>query len=161
MFLTTAAWSGLQYPSATPRTGFFPKRLPWKQRCTKLLLRPEPYKNIRRHIITYSASPEPAGSASAPSEAVLDLARRYYTLQHPALVNKRYSTAIKEFTAAAVLAYECGHNEADVAEQLGALEGEELGGMKGFDPSECCLLVCLVWITLQQLGAAGVRRWAA
>ncbi|PNH06887.1 hypothetical protein TSOC_006682, partial [Tetrabaena socialis] len=78
---------------------------------------------------------------------------------NPALANTLYSKAMEDFTASAVLAYECGHHELDVGEQLGRLPREELQRLEGFDPAECVALVCLVWITLM-LSPPSVKRWA-
>ncbi|KXZ42760.1 hypothetical protein GPECTOR_120g427 [Gonium pectorale] len=111
-------------------------------------------------MVPQSASDSAANpQARRPSDIVLSLARRYYVVQNPALANQLYSKAVQEFTESAVLAYECGHNEQDVDEQLGLLPEEELRRLKGFDAAECLALVCLVWITLM-LSPRTVRRWA-
>ncbi|GLI61152.1 hypothetical protein VaNZ11_003436, partial [Volvox africanus] len=131
----------------------------------------------RRSVATLASSSEssPGHARPEPSEVVRNLARRYYIVQNPALANQLYSKAVQEFTEIAVLAYECGHNEADVDEQLGQLSEDDLRQFKGtppitcpsarpgprqdFDAAECLAMVCLVWITLM-LSPQSVKRWA-
>ncbi|KAG2423223.1 hypothetical protein HXX76_015480 [Chlamydomonas incerta] len=120
-------------------------------------------------------SPSPSSSSSSPSasspsgpptspssydEAVLELARSYDRVQNPALSNVRYSIAVTDFTERAVLAYECGYTEADVAAALGRLAAAgRLAGLQGFDAAECVSLVAVVWVTLA-LSPMSVKRWA-
>lgn len=106
-----------------------------------------------------SGSQAPAPAARETAGTAADLARCYYTMQHPALANTRYSKALEDFTQSAVLAYECGHAEGDLDEQLGRLPPEDLSRMKDFNPAECLAMVCLVWVTLT-LAPRTVRRWA-
>ncbi|GIL81619.1 hypothetical protein Vretifemale_10630 [Volvox reticuliferus] len=115
----------------------------------------------RRSVATLANSPEssPENARPGPSEVVRNLARRYYIVQNPALANQLYSKAVQEFTESAVLAYECGHNEADVDEQLGQLSEDDLRQLKDFDAAECLAMVCLVWITLM-LSPQSLKRWA-
>ncbi|GIL58474.1 hypothetical protein Vafri_13602 [Volvox africanus] len=115
----------------------------------------------RRSVATLASSSEssPGDARPEPSDVVRNLARRYYIVQNPALANQLYSKAVQEFTESAVLAYECGHNEADVDEQLGQLSEDDLRQLKDFDAAECLAMVCLVWITLM-LSPQSVKRWA-
>ncbi|GLC65370.1 hypothetical protein PLESTF_000285900 [Pleodorina starrii] len=116
----------------------------------------------RRSVATSASPGVDPGSGSAvpgPSEVIRKLARQYYFVQNPALANQLYSKAVEEFTESAVIAYECGHNEQDVDEQLGQLSEDDLKQLKGFDADECLAMVCLVWITLM-LSPRSVKRWA-
>ncbi|PNW87549.1 hypothetical protein CHLRE_02g141850v5 [Chlamydomonas reinhardtii] len=104
-------------------------------------------------------SPAPSTSSSY-DEAVLELARSYQRVQHPALSNVRYSIAVADFIEQAVLAYECGYAEPDVAAALGRLAAEgRLAGLQDFDAAECVSLVAVVWVTLA-LSPMTVKRWA-
>ncbi|KAG2427709.1 hypothetical protein HYH02_014540 [Chlamydomonas schloesseri] len=111
---------------------------------------------------------DPTSQPSAPStpppgsydEVVLELARSYDRVQNPALSNVRYSIAVTDFIERAVLAYECGYAEADVAAALGRLAAAgQLAGLQGFDAGECVSLVAVVWVTLA-LSPLSVKRWA-
>ena len=44
--------------------------------------------------------------------------RFYFQVQAPALAGRPYSGAMTDFTDRAILAYECGYNEADLAVQM-------------------------------------------
>ncbi|GAX78315.1 hypothetical protein CEUSTIGMA_g5757.t1 [Chlamydomonas eustigma] len=96
-----------------------------------------------------------------------DLVRLYFQMQCPALANKLYSDAIKDFTQQAILAYECGCNEADLCEQLQQSALTDKCGLshqrpaQAIDMGQCLIAITLVWLTLMISPCNGsAKRWA-
>lgn len=94
-----------------------------------------------------------------------DLAQRivtcFYEVQHPALSNRRYSSAVQDFTDASILAYECGYTENSICEQLKSHVDllPQIGNRAALDSDACLLCISIVWVTLMH-SPKTVKRWS-
>lgn len=132
------------------------------------LLPPRPHRRALRCV----------AMASQPRVAVDQLPHtitsHYLAVQNPQQYRKTYTSAVKAFVRAAVLAYECGYSEdtlrrhlqqqqsgQDMAlEQRPALDGNDDDDALDEDTVLCMRCITLVWVTCQ-LSPVGVRRWCA
>lgn len=79
------------------------------------------------------------------------LVSSFVALRHPIVAKTTYSHAVREFTGAAILGYECGLTEASLRQFLQQQPVVEV--------RECVEMVCLVWITLL-LSHKAATRWS-
>ncbi|KAL3160118.1 hypothetical protein ABBQ32_010895 [Trebouxia sp. C0010 RCD-2024] len=114
----------------------------------------------RRAGRVHAAAGVPTNNAPATAAVPLLLAQSYFALQHPAVLNMRYSQAVKEFAEAAVTAYECGYAEDTLRQELARAteEPSTSDNVKTIDKEDCLLCVCMVWMTLTM--AKSTRRWS-
>eukprot|EP00891_Asterochloris_glomerata_P001724 jgi/Astpho2/1724/Aster-04147 len=66
--------------------------------------------HVRHAISTLQDSPA--------QQLPLRIAELYYAVQHPAMLNTRYSEAINAFAQGAITAYECGYDELSLQQEL-------------------------------------------
>ncbi|KAL3160119.1 hypothetical protein ABBQ32_010895 [Trebouxia sp. C0010 RCD-2024] len=94
----------------------------------------------RRAGRVHAAAGVPTNNAPATAAVPLLLAQSYFALQHPAVLNMRYSQAVKEFAEAAVTAYECGYAEDTLRQELARATEE---------PSTSDNVKVTSWVSLQ------------
>lgn len=112
-----------------------------------------------------------AMASSQPHVAVDQLPHtitsHYLAVQNPQQYQKTYTSAVKAFVRAAVLAYECGYSEDTLRRHL--LQQQCQGIDDGLSEDEptldadtalCMRFITLVWVTCK-LSPVGVRRWCA
>lgn len=98
-------------------------------------------------------------AATASRDLPSTMVECFGAVQNPNSHGLTYSIALQEFISSAVLAYECGYDEARVLDDLRASylvrskQGEER-----FEDSQCWKSISLVWVTLA-LCPARVKRW--
>ncbi|MEW5305164.1 MAG: hypothetical protein WDW38_002053 [Sanguina aurantia] len=84
-----------------------------------------------------------SGVANAQEDVTVHLADSFHIVQHPAAANRTYSRAMKDYTSAAILAYECGSTQDGIRAQLHTL----LQGL------------IVRWSTSEAVGASDMGQW--
>lgn len=116
--------------------------------------------NKRKDLQVRAAAGVPTDKAPVTAAIPLLLAQSYFALQQPAILNIRYSDAVKNFAQAAVTAYECGYSEDTLRQELQQATAllNPTDSVKTIDQEDCLLCVCMVWMTLVM--SKSTRRWS-
>eukprot|EP00873_Tetraselmis_striata_P021316 jgi/Tetstr1/441580/TSEL_029808.t1 len=103
------------------------------------------------------------GVADVPqAEVALGLASRFKVVQRPAAWNVRYSVAIQDFIETSILAFECGHTEESLRQELSILAADRFpftGAAQKEDEELFYAMVSIAWLTLGMAPSATVKRW--
>jgi len=93
------------------------------------------------------------------AELALGLASRFKVVQRPASWNVRYSVAVQDFIEVSILAFECGHSEESLRNELHTLGAERFPFAGEEDEESFYSMVSIAWLTLGMAPRATVTRW--